>query len=509
MSASSSQIAKNTIFLYIRMLIVLGVTLYTSRVVLDILGITDYGIYNLVGGVVVLFTFLSSAMTTATQRYLCTSIGEGRPAETQRLFSSSLTAHILLILMLLIIAETLGLWFIRTQLVIPPDRMLATEILYQLSILTAILNVYRIPFNAAILAYEKMSFYAWSGVVEVLLKLLILWPLALAASDRLVLYGILMAAVNLVILVWYARYCHSRLPDTRHRLRSGTRGKVKEIFKFAGWSSFSAVANIGSRQGLNILVNIFYGVALNAAIGVMMQVSNAVYQFIINFMSALNPPLMKEYARHNFESVRSLLVSSCKFSFYLMLLLSTPIIFNIDPILDLWLKKVPPLTGAFCAFSLIALIPNTIGGPLWTVMQASGRIQRYQVIISSIILLNIPAYWLIMKAGVPAQYTLLIQFITNLAVAFVGAHMGLRQLGLGLKDFTRRIILPAFGTLIICWVLTAGALHLLPSGSSIGPLALRCVVEMALVVAVVWFIGLSANERTRLKRIILSKFLHK
>lgn len=508
MSSSNSKIAKNALFLYIRMLLVMGVTLYSSRVVLDVLGIDDYGIYNLIGGVVVLFTFLSSAMTTATQRYLCTSIAEEKPEQTQSLFSSSLMAHLILIAILVLIAETIGLWFIRTQLVIPPDRIAATNTIYQLTILTSVLNVYRIPFSAAILAYEKMSFYAYAGVVEVILKLLILWPLSMAQGDRLILYGILVAGVNLVILIWHIQYSHCHLENTRHRLATGNHRKVKEIFMFAGWSSFSAIANIGSRQGLNILVNIFYGVTANAAIGIMQQVSNAVYQFISNFMSAINPPLMKEYARKDFQSVRKLLVSSTKFSFFLMLTLTTPIIFNIESILHLWLKEVPPLTGMLCAFALIALIPNTIGGAIWTIMQASGRIQRYQIIISSVIVLNLPVYYIILKSGLPVHYTIMVQFVTNMAVVFIGAHMGLKELGMNIRALSSQILLPDFGTLLICWSLIAGLNHLIPVSTSTNVMALacKCLAEITIVAATVWTTGLKREEKLKLKKLLTRKF---
>ena len=381
-TSNNKRIAKNTFFLYIRMLLMMGATLYTSRVVLEVLGIEDYGIYNLVAGVVVLFTFLSTTMTTATQRYFCTLIGRGEKGLLQEMFSSSLIAHLLLILLLVVIAETLGLWFINTQLVIPPDRHYAALIVYQLSIAITVTNVYRIPFNAAVLSYERMSFYAYTGIVEVFLKLAILWPLSMIKADKLVLYVMLLLAVNVIVLLWYIVFVHTRLESVRHRFAGFKSSCVTDIFKFAGWSSFSAFANVGSRQGLNFLVNIFYGVTLNASIGVMNQVSSAVFQFIGNFQSAVTPPLIKDYANGEFGEVRKLLILSSKFSFFLLLLLITPIIFNIDKILGIWLTDVPPLTSWFCVFSLISLLPNTIGGPVWTVMQASGRIKRYQIAVS-------------------------------------------------------------------------------------------------------------------------------
>lgn len=508
MGTSNSQIAKNTTFLYIRMLVVMIVTLYTSRVILSVLGIDNYGIYNLVGGIVVLFTFLSAAMTTATQRYLCVAISDNT-GHTQQIFSSSLIAHILLIILLLVLAETVGLWFVKTQLVIPAGREYATHVTYQLSVSTAVISVYRIPFTSAILAYEKMSFYAWNGVVEVFLKLFILWPLTIISADKLILYCIFILLVNVVITAWQGYYTHTKLENMKHRPRCATRKGVKEIFGFAAWSSFSAIANIGSKQGLNIMVNLFLGVAINAAVGVMNQVSNTVYQFIQNFMAALNPPLIKEYTVGNFEGVRRLLVNSSKFSFYLILLLITPIVFNIDKILAVWLTEIPPYTGAFCVLALISLIPNTVGGPIWTIMQASGRIQRYQLIISGIILLNLPCYYIILKFGVPVYYTLGIQFITNLVVVFIGASMSMKIIGMNMSGFIKEIILPGYLTLIACWLAVWGLANIWPEAAriSIPILCCKIVCELAVTFLFVWFVGLRKTERFTLKKLVVQKVL--
>ncbi len=507
-TSNNKRIAKNTFFLYIRMLLMMGATLYTSRVVLEVLGIEDYGIYNLVAGVVVLFTFLSTTMTTATQRYFCTLIGRGEKGLLQEMFSSSLIAHLLLILLLVVIAETLGLWFINTQLVIPPDRHYAALIVYQLSIAITVTNVYRIPFNAAVLSYERMSFYAYTGIVEVFLKLAILWPLSMIKADKLVLYVMLLLAVNVIVLLWYIVFVHTRLESVRHRFAGFKSSCVTDIFKFAGWSSFSAFANVGSRQGLNFLVNIFYGVTLNASIGVMNQVSSAVFQFIGNFQSAVTPPLIKDYANGEFGEVRKLLILSSKFSFFLLLLLITPIIFNIDKILGIWLTDVPPLTSWFCVFSLISLLPNTIGGPVWTVMQASGRIKRYQIVISAVTLLNIPVYYLLLKLNFSPQSTVLVQFVTNMFVVFVGTRMGLGRLGITVGSMLTGVVIPCFLPLLIGWTLIFAQMQYLPihiSGDFFEIVVSACL-QIVFVGIIIAFVGLSGKERELFKNMLLSRF---
>jgi len=489
------------------MILLMVATLYTSRIVLKVLGIEDFGIYNLVAGVVVLFTFLSSTMITATQRYFCILIGQDKKDELQQMFSSSLLAHILLILVLVAVAETVGLWFLNTQLVIPPDRHHVALLVYQLSILTTVTNVYRIPFNAAVLSYERMSFYAYTGIVEVLLKLAILWPLSKIGADKLELYAIMLLIVNVVLLLWYILFVHKRLECVKHRLSGFRLVFVRDIFKFAGWSSFSSFANISSKQGLNFLINIFYGVTLNASIGVMTQVSSAVYQFISNFQSAVTPPLIKDYANSEFGQVRSLLISSSKFSFFLLLLLITPIIFNINAILGIWLTEVPPLTSWFCVFSLVALLPNTIGGPVWTVMQASGKIKIYQIIISSLILLNIPAYYILLKCGTAPHLTISVQFATNLLVVFVGTRMGLGKLNFTIGSMLTCIVIPCFIPLIVGWslIFIINSFIHIPFGNDYLELVVMSIIECIIIGFIITFIGLNSKERLILKHLLLSK----
>lgn len=509
MSASSEhkRIAHNTVFLYFRMLIIMGVTLYTGRVVLSVLGIDDYGIYNLVGGVVILFSFLSAAMTTATQRYLCVSIGVGDKEDTQRLFTSAIIAHLLLIVILVAVAETLGLWFIKSQLRIPAERMGAALTVYQFSILAAVIAVYRIPFTSAILSYEKMSFYAYSGILEAVLKLLILFPLYYVDADKLVLYGALICVVNTVIASLEIWYTHTRLEAVRHRLHNFVIRKVREVFAYAGWSSFSALASIGSRQAMNFLVNIFFGVALNAAVGVMNQVASAGTMFISNVQSAVNPPLMKGFARGDAQDTRNLLFVASKFTCALYLVLITPLVFNIRQILGVWLADVPPLSDMFCAFILISLIPNAMGGSIWAVVQAGGRIKKYQMMVSVVQLLNIPCFYLILKARISAPYMVLFQLITNGVVVFIGARMCRRLLGVKMRTLVVRSVLPNVLVLAVAWSVIellnlTGWIHFQSRWLT---LVVGVIVDLAVVAACVWWLGMNRGNRKMITDFVRSK----
>lgn len=508
--STHKHIVKNTAFLYIRMLLILVVTLYTSRIILEVLGEDDYGIFNLVGGVVVLFTFLGSAMTIATQRYLCSFIGQDDKVSLQKLFSSSLIAHFILILILVVIAETLGLWFVKNKLVIPPERYSASIWVYQISIVIAAVNVYRIPFNAAVLSYERMSFYAYTSIVEVGLKLIILWPLFYVNTDKLVIYAVLLLLINIILLIWYIVFVDSKLESVRHRWNVANHYFVKDIFKFAGLNALSSFANISSKQGFNILVNIFYGVAVNAAVGIMNQVSSAVYQFISNFQTAITPPLMKDYSRQDYKSVSSLLISSAKFSFLLLLILITPVIFNINEILSIWLVNVPPYTSGFCIFSLIVLLPNTIGGPVWTVMQATGKIKRYQIIISLIILFNVPVFYLLLRFLNYPPYALGIQFVTNFIVVLVGIRMGLIKLNITIRTVAKTVFLPCLSV----WMLSWGIIYILDLKSLFGcnagfwSVIGSGLIEVFIAMIISFFI-LTRSERKFLKSLVISKILRK
>ena len=284
MSVNGKRVAKNTMMLYIRMLLIMAVSLYTSRIVLKVLGVEDFGIYNIVAGIVVLFSFLNSAMSSATQRFLSFELGRGDINEVRRVFSMSMTAHISIALLILLFAETVGLWFLNTQINIPVDRVGAANWVYQFSILTFCIQIIRVPYNASIIAYERMTFYAYISIIEVVLKLLIVFLLVYFDFDKLKIYSVLIFLITLVICLSFKYFCCKTFPICRYNFFWNA-SLYKKIMSFSGWSLFGSVANVGSQQGMNILLNIFYGVSINAAMGIANQVSQAVYNFVYKFHS--------------------------------------------------------------------------------------------------------------------------------------------------------------------------------------------------------------------------------
>lgn len=487
------QIAKNTLYLYVRMILIMCITLYTSRVVIDVLGIEDYGLYNLVGGLVVFFSFLNGSITGSTQRFLCVALGKNDLMETREVFSSSLIAYLILCTVIIILGETAGLWFVSTQLNFPPDKHNLAIHVYQISLLTAIINLLRMPYNAAIIAYERMSFFAWSSIIEVVLKLGILYPLFSISGDKLIVYAWLICIVTLIINIVYVVYVTRRFPECRF---SPICGKLREILSFTGWSSFSAFANVGARQGMNFIVNIFCGVAVNAAVGIMNQVCNAVYGFIQNFQTAINPPLTKLFAAGDFCAVKKMLFRTSRLSYYLLVMLSMPLMFNINLVLSIWLKEVPPYTGMFCILCLLSLFFNTFGGPIWTIIQATGKIKFYQICISTTTLLSIPLFYLILWLGAPPYLVLAPTVTVNIIVVFIGVHILRPKLNLKTKEYVLNLILPCLATtLLLSGILYAINCFTTGSIPTILEFILRLVIDLVITVLVIALLGFKSSER--------------
>lgn len=495
-SSDNKRIAKNTLLLYVRMLLVIGVTLYTSRVVLEVLGVNDYGLYSLVAGVVVMFTFLNSSMTTCTQRYLCIAIGRNDAVYERDVFLGSFVSHLLITLIFLILAETGGLWFVLHILNIPSDLKHTAVIVYQIALLTAVIDIICVPYTGVIIANERMDFYACVSILQSLLKFAILLPLVYVDADKIILYALLVAIVDLIVLLIYIGYVRYHFTNCTVSLRKFKLEIIKEMLFYTGWSNFSSVANLGAKQGLGILLNIFFGLAINAAVGIMNQVTTAVYGFISNFQLAVNPPLIKLYSRGAYEELSLLFVRASKFSFYLMLVLSFPVILNIDGILGLWLIDVPEYTGWFCVLSLLSLLPNVIGGPIWTIIHASGKIKTYQICIASIILLNLPLDYLLLSLFSKPYMVLVITMAINITVVLVGMHYVARCTSISLRVFNLRIVLPCFFTSACAFAggYFAGGLICSISNEWLD-LIVRGGLEVMVILAVIIMIGMNSNER--------------
>lgn len=390
-------IAKNTIFLYFRMLFTMLVSLYTSRVILIILGVEDYGIYQAVGGIVSFFSFINGALSTGSSRFFTFGLGTGDHAQLSRIFSTALTIHILLALLIVIVAETVGLWFLNHKLIIDPDRMNAAVFVFHLSVLTSVVTLTQVPYNASIIAHEKMSIYAYMSIIEVSLKLAILYLLNFGNIDKLKLYATLLCIVQISLMLFYRFYCVKHFKETKYRFVFD-RSIFKSIAGFSGWSLFANTSIALNNQGILILLNMFFSPAIVTARAISIQVNMAANQFVNNFRIAVNPQIVKKYAAGSHEGSKQLLLSSTKYSYYLMLILSLPIFLLAKPLLNLWLTEVPEYTAIFLQLIIMQSLFQVIDTSLYTALYAKGQLRENALISPTLGFLMFPIIYLLFKA---------------------------------------------------------------------------------------------------------------
>lgn len=508
-SVNNKRIAKNTLLLYMRTLFIMLVTLYTSRVVLSALGVEDYGIYNVVGGVVAMFGFINGSMSSATQRYITFALGKGDMKRLQTVFSTSLQIHFLIAALIVVLGETVGLWFMYTQMQIPADRMDAAFWVLQCSIVSTVVMIVSVPYNADIIAHEKMSAFAYISILEAVLKLAIVYALVISPFDKLIFYAFLILAVQLLIRFCYNHYCNRHFEESKYR-HIWDKSLFKEMTGFAGWSMFGNLAGVLFGQGLNMLLNVFFGPVVNAARAVAVQVQSAIQQFVGNFQMALNPQITKTYAKGEMEDMHKLMFRSARFSFYLLFLLSLPVLLETDFILTVWLKTVPDNTIIFLRIMICISLIYTLSNPLMIANQATGQVRKYQTICGSILLLILPISYICLKLGLPAYSVFMVHFAMETITQLVRMILLRPLIGISILDYIRKIYTRVFAVVAI---------------SVIGPFFVYknmddttirffivCIICVLSVSVVVYTVGLTKHERVfvKLKAISLAnKIFHK
>ena len=495
-TANNKRIAKNTLMLYIRMLIMMIVNLYASRIVLKELGVEDFGIYNIVGGIVILFSFIDSAMVQSVQRFLNYALGKGDEKEVSKIFSASMSIYFFIAIIFCAAAETLGLWFVNTYLNIPDGKMTAANIVYQLTIATTVINMIRTPYNAAIIANENMSFYAYVSIIEAVLKLSVIFFVALF-TNKLIIYSILLLLVAIIILTTYYIYCNIKFTICKYKY-CYDKERYRSILNFSGWSMLGGIANIGANQGLNIILNIFFGVAVNAAMGIANQVSNAVYQFVQNFQTAFSPQIIKSYASSNHEYFISLIINSSKYSFFLLYILVLPILIGCDEILGLWLGTVPEHATSFCQLMLIFSLIDSLQGPLWISAQATGKIKTYQILMSSMILLNLPVSYLTLKIFPTPEIAVAIKVLINILTSVVRVIYLNRLYGFPILIYAKKVLLIAVTIILFSAPLPVLAYQHFPNANLISEIILCFICSGILI----YFCGLNSSEKKIINKAI-------
>lgn len=433
--------------MYLRMLLTMGVSLYTSRVVLRVLGQDDFGTYSIVAGFVVMFSFISTAMSTATQRHLSFELGKA-DGDISYTFVSCFRIHFCLSLVMLLLAETIGLWFLNTKMNFPEGRMMVVNCLYQCSIISCMIGIVQVPFQASIVANEKLSYYAYLGIAEAVLKLGIVYLLGLFTWDSLLVYGCLMSTVTLIIFIFCSTYSLHILPPVNFRL-SIDRKTYYEMLSFSGWTLFGSFANVGYQQGVNVIINLFFGVGLNAAVGISNQVNSALTQFVSGFQQALNPQLVRSEAEKDRNRQQELIFISSKLSFIIITLVSFPVLINLDYILNLWLGEYPMHTKTICQLILLCSIFEALSGPLWVSIFATGRIKVYQMVISLVLLLNLPLSYIGGRMGMEPEGMYMIR-LSVLLLAYSTRLIFLhRYIELSIYKYVRVVVFPVFGVVVM------------------------------------------------------------
>lgn len=491
-SGNNKRIAKNTLFLYFRMMFTMGVSLYTSRVVLNNLGVQDYGIYNVVGGVIAMFSFLNGSMSSATQRFITYAIGKGDQQQLEKVFSTSLQIHALISLVVVILGETIGLWFLYEKLVIPDDRMTAAVWVYQCSILAAIVSIMSVPYNASIVAHEKMSAFAYISILEVSLKLFIVLMLVLSPWDKLITYAVFYFLIQLLIRCIYARYCSKNFPESKYH-HVFHYPLLKEMGSFAGWSFWGNLAAILYTDGLNMMLNMFFGPLVNAARGIAVQVQGAVLQFVSNFQMALNPQITKNFAVGNLKQMHMLMFCSARFSYYLLFMLTLPIMLETEWILTLWLKTVPHEAIIFTQLMICITLIYTTANPCIIANQATGKVKKYQAVCGGILLLILPLSYIVLKLGAPAYSVFVVQFVIELFAQLARMIMLRKLIDLSVIQYFTNIYLPILGVTLISVIIPV-FVHINIENAFLRFLMV-CITTVFSVCAVAYCIGLSKSEK--------------
>lgn len=501
----NKRIAKNTIYLYIRTFVSMVVSLYTSRKILEALGVEDFGIMNVVGGVISLMAIINGSMSVATQRYLTYELGKGDSGEFSKVFNMAVYIHAILALLVLIVAETVGLWFVNTHLNIPESRMVAANWIYQAAVLSCLLGILQTPYNASIVSHEHMHIYAYVGLGETFARLLIVLALLLYPYDRLAVWGFAIFALQLAVAMIYRIYCIRHFSHCRLVRHGWNRSLFRSMLGFTGWNMFGTVAWTLKGQGTNILLNIFGGPIVNAANGIAFQVSAAVRNLFSGFQSAVNPQLTKTYAANDRTATCSLLCKSSKISFYLMFVVALPVMLEADFILDIWLVDVPPFAPLFTCIIICESLVDTLAGPMITSLMATGRIKWYQIVVSSVLLLQLPIAYFMLKAGFPIATPLLLSVIFMILGNSARILFCRNMIGLSLRTYLREVIFPILMVMAFSIAVTYGVHLLFPSGWV--RVVVCSLVSVVSVSVAVLTIGLTASERTFLIGIVKPRIM--
>lgn len=483
----------------------MAVSIFTSRVVLETLGVEDFGIYNVVGGFVAMFSLLSGTLTAATQRFITYELGKEHP-ESNKIFSVSLGIHLILGVVIFLLLESVGLWFLNFRMNISPDRLLAANWVFQCSVLTFCINLISIPYNASIIAHERMNVFAIISIFEVSAKLAVVYLLMAFNGDKLVVYAVLLLVVAVLLRLIYGAYCKRNFEECSFHIVKDKSAYI-QMLSFSGWNFIGSTAGILNTQGINLLINLFFGVTLNAARGVAEQINTAVNHFVMNFMTAINPQITKSFASGNFAYLNTLIVKGTKYSFFLFWLFCLPLMLKAEFVLNLWLVEVPPYAPILLRYALVYTSCQLLSQTLYTSMLATGNIKRYQIVVGSLSILAFPIAYIFFKCGLPVEYGYVSTII--MSIVCLGARLVM------LRDMIPQFSISAYNrdgllkilvvVCISCGVLLIGTEYIEVFSSGIMGFVITCIASFLVSVGCIYTLGITHSERLKFQNFIIKK----
>ena len=505
-NSGNKRIAKNTAILYVRLIFTMLIGLYTSRLILKNLGVNDFGIYNVVGGVVSMFAVVSSSLSAAISRFLTFKLGQNDINGLRLAFSTSVFIQFLLCLIIVILAEPIGLWFMHNKMTIPLGRIPAAEWVFHFSLATFCLDLINVPYRSLIIAHERMDVYSYLSIFEVAAKLLVVVVLVVAPIDRLVFYSLLLVLVSLVSRIVYGVYCSRSFKECNINFVFD-KTFFRQMFSFAGWNFIGAIASVLRDAGGNVVINLFYPPAVNAARGISIQVRSAVCSFSSNFITAINPPITKSFAKGATDYTFSLVFSGAKWSFYLLYMLALPVLINTHYILSIWLGIVPEYTVVFVRLILLLSLVDIISETLITLMLATGNIRNYQIVVGGLVLLNLPLSYMFLKLGFEPQVVFIVSILIGMICIVVRVGMLKLMVELPVKRFLKevlmKIIIVSFISFSVPFIISFYI------EESFGFFVLSCLVCLLSTILGVGLLGMTNNEKEILKSVVRNKIISK
>lgn len=503
-NSNNKRIIKNTIFLYFRMFLIMIVSLYTVRVLLNTLGQLDYGLYNVTGGIIVMFSFLTHVLTSASQRFFSYELGTGDSDKLSKTFSVILMFYIIVVCAIIILAETIGLWFLHHKMTIPPDRVLAVDWIYQFSILTFCWKILTAPHQAIIISNEKMSIYAQIGIAEVLLQLCLVLSLQYVYQDRLIIYGAFMFCIALLVNGIYICYSHIKYKYIRF-IFTWDKALIKTIISYSGWTLFGALASVARSQGINIILNVYFSPLINTARGIAHNVNSSVSSFAGNFYVAVKPQIVKYYAQQDLVLCYNLIFKSTKFSYCLIFALTFPTFVYVPEILTLWLGEYPVYTVLFTRLILVVSLVESLANPLITFNQATGNIKIFQIIVSLLYIVNLPLSIVAFEIGYGPTAAFIISILISICANASRLIIINRQHAFPLISYCSKVLFPLLVTTLLCVIMGIAWRQFSPCAHSILNLLGNVSITIIMCGIGAWFVALNKSERKWVMDTIKSK----